>query len=94
LESTINRPVQRKFIARGKIPYGEEKANTISPLPTEILTAGLVWRERLTAVVIKKVEIFPALDMITQLARRRTYGNSRKGNEMGAQGTGLRVLQL
>jgi hypothetical protein len=37
----------------------------------------------------KYMDIFLTLDMIAYLARRRAYGNESKGNEMGAQGTGI-----
>jgi hypothetical protein len=46
------------------------------------------------AITNKKEEILRKLDTIGALDRRRAYGNDGNSNAMGAQGPGLRVLQL
>jgi hypothetical protein len=38
---------------------------------------------------IKEVDIFPNLDTMAQLDRRRTHGGKGKSNALGAQGPGL-----
>jgi hypothetical protein len=45
-------------------------------------------------LLIKEVDIFRNLDTIAELDRRRTRDGKGKSNAVGAQGTGLRVLQL